>query len=120
VLERVFVLKNAIAIDTRLNNINRSVVPGVLTQLNRIIDKLGVANLTYAGTSAVKSPEFSRSVIALPSMNAIVVKDLASRMPLYVDLIESLDVSSISTNSVQEFASDAPARKATSKWSVVQ
>jgi len=120
VLERVFVLKNAIAIDTQPSNANLSVVPGVLTQLNRIIEKLGVSNLTYVGRPVTETAEFKRSVIALPSMNAIVVKDLASRMPLYVDLIESLDVSSISTNSVQEFASDAPARKATSKWSVVQ
>jgi len=120
VLERLFVLKNALAVDTRSNNTNRSVVPGVLTQLNRIIDKLGIANLTYVGRFAAEAPEFNRSVIALPSMNAIVVKDLASRMPLYKDLIESLDVSTISTSRAPEFSSDTPARKATSKWSIVQ
>jgi len=117
VVERVFVLKNAIAVDTRPLNASYPMIPGVVTQLKQLVKKLGVSSFTYVDAPIPRTIEPADSVVALPSMNAIIVKDLASRMALYEDLIHSLDITS---NASSEIAVGRTARKNSNKWSVVR
>ncbi len=99
-VERMFVLKHAKAVDTQVNDAQQTLTPGVATQLKLLVEKLGVANFTYIGAPSVNASQSVLSIVALPTMNAVVVKDLESRMALYQDLIESLDVVSVE-NSTQ-------------------
>ena len=92
IVERLFVLEHAYAVDTRLGDSENTVIPGVVSQLKKIVDGLGLKDLKPERQTTSHSPQMQASVTALPSMNAVVVKDRESHMALYQDLISSIDL----------------------------
>ena len=72
-VERLFVLQHANAADKQLADEAQTVIPGVVSQVRQIV----------SGSA--------ESVIALPSMNALVIRDRASNMAQYEAFIRSID-----------------------------
>lgn len=98
-VERLFLLKNVAVADKVLSDSLQTVIPGAVSQLKRLMSNLGVQDFEYRGAAARSEPEGSVSIVALASMNAIMVRDRASRMALYRDLIDSIDSSAIAASS---------------------
>jgi type II secretory pathway component GspD/PulD (secretin) len=98
VVERVFTLKYAFAQDTRSEHAGQSIIPGVASELRRLLEQLGVNDLHPSSQKAQDNMASSTNIMAIPAVNAIVVTDFESRMDLYADLIESIDSAYMVTN----------------------
>lgn len=98
VVERVFTLKYAFAQDTQTDHSGQSIIPGVASELRRLLEQLGANDLHPSAQTAQDSMASSTNIMAIPAVNAIVVTDFESRMPLYADLIESIDSAYVVAN----------------------
>ncbi len=97
IVERLFVLDNAYVEDKPLGDAQQTVIPGVATRLKQLAASLGLNEIQYQSGGATNNTT-SASVVTLPSMNAILIKDHESKMGIYRDLIDSIDTSFVSTD----------------------
>lgn len=89
----VIPLKYAVAEDRQIDYRDQKVaVPGVATILSRVLTDANVVAVEGQAQSMAHSPVSSRAVVqAEPSLNAIIVRDSAERMPMYKRLVAALD-----------------------------
>jgi len=97
-VEQLFHLKNVSVADSTLNDSQRTVIPGAVSQLKQLIQNLGVQEFQYQGAAAQPEANESVSIVAMASINAVKVRDRSSKMALYRDLIESIDASLVSAS----------------------
>ena len=95
-VDRLFLLKNVSAADKTLGDARRTVIPGAVSRLKDMISSMGLEDL-HRDSSGRAATDESVSIIALASLNAIRIRDRASNMALYRDLIESIDSSLVTT-----------------------
>jgi len=107
VVERLFLLQHARASDQSLDWATDVVIPGVASRLNGLAKAMNLEAHTWTNIDSKLDNNVAMTFTPLPSMNAVVVRDRESRMPLYQDLIESLD-SPIAVNTTKTIPSSIP------------
>lgn len=89
----VIPLKYAMAEDRQIDYRDQKVsVPGVASILSRVLTDANVVAVEGQAMPAGRAPFTGRAVVqAEPSLNAIIVRDSAERMPMYKRLVAALD-----------------------------
>ncbi len=122
VVERVFTLQYASVQDTHSEKTGQPIIPGVASELRRLVEQLGIEALHPSSHNKPRDRVTSQNIMAIPAVNAIVVTDYESRMALYADLIESIDSAYVMANRAKANQQDKGQTTApsTRNWTVVQ
>jgi len=89
VVERTFILTHAHAADLTLSGTVAGVVPGAAARLKKLVEVTGLASFEYQNQRLEGDAEATPIIVASKKLNAIVVTDRLSRMPMYEDFIEA-------------------------------
>jgi len=91
IVERLFLLKHSRAADYSLDWATDTIIPGVATRLARLAETMNLEAHAVVGSHTSTDRKEAIAFRALSAMNAVVVRDRESRMPIYHDLVESMD-----------------------------